>query len=106
MSFLYATRLEEIAEGRMAGVNILGHELVLVREGGTVHALDGWCPHRNGPLAQGNYCGGHLICPWHGWEFRVIDGALDFNPAVALRKYPVEVRGGEVWVEIPDAGTA
>jgi nitrite reductase/ring-hydroxylating ferredoxin subunit len=106
MAFLFAARLEELSESRITGVNVLGYELILVRENGTVHALDGWCPHRNGPLSQGNYCGGNIICPWHAWEFRVSDGSLDFNPAIALRKYPVEIRGGEVFVDIPDAGTA
>ncbi len=106
MGFVFAARLEEIPESRLAGVNVLGYELVLVREGETVHALDGWCPHRNGPLSQGNYCDGNIICPWHAWEFRVSDGTLDFNPAIALRKYPVQMREEEVWVEIPDARTA
>ena len=103
MSYLFATRLDELPEDRVTGINILGYELVLVNVEGTVHALDGWCPHRNGPLSQGNYCDGNLICPWHAWEFRVSDGSLDLSPAIALRKYPVDVREGEVFVDIPDA---
>lgn len=106
MGYLFAARLDELPEGRPAGVNILGYELVLVRENDTVHAFDGWCPHRNGPLSQGNCCDGHIICPWHAWEFRVSDGSLDFNPAIALRKYAVQIRRGEVFIEIPDARTS
>ena len=103
MSYLFAARLDELPEARVTGVNILGYELVLVNLAGTVHALDGWCPHRNGPLSQGNFCDGNIICPWHAWEFRVSDGSFDFNPAIALSKYPVEVRGDEVFVDIPNA---
>ena len=103
MPLLFATRLDELPESQATGVNIMNRELVLVKEGDTVHALDGWCPHRNGPLSQGYFCSGRLICPWHAWEFRVSDGALDFNPAIALRKYPVEIRDGEVFIDIPDA---
>lgn len=103
MAFYFAARLEELPETRVMGVNILGRELVLVRDSGGVHALDGRCPHRNGPLSQGNLCDGALICPWHAWEFRVADGSLDHSSAIALRKYAVEIREDEVFIEIPDA---
>jgi nitrite reductase/ring-hydroxylating ferredoxin subunit len=36
--------------------------------------------------------GNLLVCPWHGWEFDCVSGVCAFNPAVTLRRYPVEVR--------------
>ena len=66
---------------------------------GVLCAVQGECPHQNGPLGQGNVIDGVLVCPWHAWEFHCDGDELD--------KYPVEERGGEIFVELPDhAGTA
>jgi nitrite reductase/ring-hydroxylating ferredoxin subunit len=58
------------------------------------------CPHRNGPLGQGNLADGYIICPWHAWEFSASTGEFDFNPAIRLREFAVEIRGGAVWVAV------
>ena len=44
---------------------------------------------------------GRIVCPWHAWEFRVEDGAFDYNDQIRLRRYQVEVQDGAVLVEIP-----
>jgi nitrite reductase (NADH) small subunit len=69
--------------------------------GGRVHAFQGECPHRNGPLGQGNLADGNLICPWHGWEFSCSTGQSDVDPAVKLERFAVEVKGDEVFVDLP-----
>jgi pyruvate/2-oxoglutarate dehydrogenase complex dihydrolipoamide dehydrogenase (E3) component len=61
------------------------------------------------PLADGALCNGRLICPWHKAAFRTEDGALCEPPALdSLKRYPLELRGEEVWVDdqpLPDAHT-
>lgn len=61
-----------------AGIN----DLVLVRIGGSIHALHAVCPHAGGPLAQGTVVEGCLECPWHGSRFRLADGHVARGPAV------------------------
>ena len=40
-----------------------------------------------------------LQCPWHGWEFDLVTGEhLVTGSTARLRGYPVEVRGGAVYV--------
>jgi nitrite reductase/ring-hydroxylating ferredoxin subunit/uncharacterized membrane protein len=73
-----------------AGIN----DLVLVRLGGSIHALHAVCAHAGGPLAQGTVDSGCLECPWHASRFRLADGHVVRGPAVYDQ--PVyEVRGAE-----------
>lgn len=61
-----------------AGIN----DLVLVRLGGTMHALHAVCSHAGGPLAQGKIVDGCLECPWHGSRFWPDKGHLARGPAL------------------------
>jgi nitrite reductase/ring-hydroxylating ferredoxin subunit/uncharacterized membrane protein len=62
-----------------AGIN----DLVLVRLGGTVHALHDTCAHAGGPLSKGTVTAdGCIECPWHASRFRLADGGLRQGPSV------------------------
>lgn len=61
-----------------AGIN----DVVLVREGATVHALHAVCAHAGGPLPEGSIVDGCIECPWHGSRFRLSDGLVRRGPAV------------------------
>ena len=86
---------------------------------GDWYAYQNHCPHQGGPACEGltmakveaiiaadkTYQGErfdhdhqHIVCPWHGWEFKMEDGVLDADPTFGLRKYDVELRGDEVYV--------
>lgn len=77
--------------------------VLLVREEGCrVRAFDGICPHRGAALVQGTIESGRLICPWHGWEFQVSDGACLTNPHACLKEYAVRLEGERVLVMLPE----
>jgi len=71
-----------------------GRTVAICNIDGVLYAVQGECPHQNGPLGQGNIFDGVLMCPWHGWEFR-----CDSNE---LERYPLEVKGDDVFVDLPD----
>lgn len=98
MSWRPVLREDELAEGAMRAVEVGGRRLVLCRYKGAVHAFEDRCPHANGPLSGGNFADGRLICPWHAWEFLCESGALDCNPAVLLRRFPVRCEEGRILV--------
>ncbi|MCS7041450.1 MAG: Rieske (2Fe-2S) protein [Bryobacteraceae bacterium] len=89
----------ELPEGAMRAAEAAGVRLVLCRHRGRVHAFEDRCPHANGPLTGGNFADGRLICPWHAWEFLCETGALDFNPAIVLRRFPVRCQDGMILVD-------
>ncbi len=65
------------------------------------YAIDNACPHRGGPLSEGDLDGRVVSCPWHGWAWDVTSGANMNNPAVRIGCYPVILREGDLFVRLP-----
>ena len=84
------------------GTPLLGHAngeaIVLVRDGGAVHALGATCTHYGGPLAEGIVAGGTIRCPWHHACFDLATGTAH-GPAIApVACYDVALEGGTIRV--------
>ena len=90
----------DIAEGQALVVEVEGRTLALFNVGGTYYAIDNTCPHRGGPLGEGDVEGGIVMCPWHAWRWDVTTGRNANNPAVTVACYPVSVEPSGVFVEI------
>jgi len=93
---------DELPEGEHRRADVEGTAVLLVRQGGQVHALSNTCCHRGGPLDEGELGDGTITCPWHHSVFRLEDGSVEQGPAV----YPqpaLEVRqfGGAIEVRAP-----
>lgn len=68
---------------------------------GNVFATQAWCPHRQGPLADGIMGEGKIICPLHGFKFDLIAGSPIGNDCGALRTYAVSVsETGEILLRL------
>lgn len=68
---------------------------------GELHALNGICPHRGGPLGQGVVQGESVICPWHAWSFNLKTGEAEPPVQQRVRVYPVRVQSDDVLLELP-----
>jgi nitrite reductase/ring-hydroxylating ferredoxin subunit len=96
--FVCVTADDELWDGEMASYDVDGAEILLVRLDGEYRAYDGECPHQSTPLVEGELDGHILTCRAHEWVFDVRTGA-GLNPAkVQLRRHPVHVVDGCVWV--------
>ena len=67
---------------------------------GRVFAVDGVCPHRQGPLADGMLVGEAVVCPLHAFRFEAASGACDQANVCNVATYPVEVRSGVVHLTV------
>jgi len=94
----------EVPEGAVRSFEAGGRRLAILRAGGVLHAMDGVCPHRGGPLGEGTVEatgeGAVLTCPWHGWRFDARSGKCMNLPGGAQTRYPVREEGGDIVVEV------
>ncbi|HEX2594304.1 MAG TPA: Rieske (2Fe-2S) protein [Rhizomicrobium sp.] len=79
-----------------------GKQVLLLAPEGKVHAIANRCPHEGYPLMEGTEGPGCVLtCNWHNWKFDLETGeALVGRDPV--RVYPVELREGEVFVDLTD----
>jgi nitrite reductase/ring-hydroxylating ferredoxin subunit/uncharacterized membrane protein len=71
--------------------------VLLVRTGGQLYAIADRCTHRGGPLHEGEFADGCIVCPLHQSKFRVSDGQLLDGPATRSQQaYEVRTRYGSI----------
>ena len=92
-----------IALTEFTGATLLGHvgdeEVLLVRSGSGIFAVDAHCSHYHGPLAEGLVDGETVRCPWHHACFDLRTGAALRAPALnPVASYDVVQRQGSVFV--------
>src|SRR2546429_4796896 len=82
----------------IASVN--GHPLALFADGESIRAVDNRCPHMGFPLHRGTLEDGILTCHWHHARFDLATGGTFDQWADDLESFPVELRDGEIWVDL------
>jgi nitrite reductase (NADH) small subunit/3-phenylpropionate/trans-cinnamate dioxygenase ferredoxin subunit len=95
-----AATVGEVPPGASLTVEVEGRTLALFNVDGVYYAIDNACPHRGGPLAEGDIEGRTVICPWHAWRWDVTTGANVNNPAVKVACFPVTVESDSIFVAL------
>jgi nitrite reductase (NADH) small subunit len=91
-------KLSDLDERGRAVVTVGGTRVALVRVDGRLYALEDTCPHRGGPLSEGDLDGHLLHCPLHAWPFDVRTGACPANRNARVRIHEVRVVGEDIQV--------
>jgi nitrite reductase/ring-hydroxylating ferredoxin subunit len=63
-------------------------------------ASDNTCPHRGGPLGEGDLIGNEIVCPWHLWGFDVESGVCVGNPQIRITTHAVRRDGDRILVRL------
>ena len=113
MALLKLARVEEIPPGQVRFVRAGETAVLLANYRGRIYALSGRCPHQNNSLEGAVLWGDLVDCPYHHFQFDVRTGENYFPKNVypkdmpqleqqvrPLRAYQVEVREGDVWVDL------
>nr|WP_256471640.1 Rieske (2Fe-2S) protein [Oceanicola sp. 502str15] len=112
---------DEIPDGGVRIVEVDNLEIGVIRQAGSFYAYRNLCPHQGGPAcegvrmagvfddvdAEGNFHGQkfdeaemHIVCPWHGYEYRLEDGVNVCDHKLKLRKFDVTERDGDVFLTL------
>ena len=102
-------------------VNADGVEVGVFKLEGEFFAYENRCPHLEGPVCQGKMLpltleavaadgtsSGrvfskervNIVCPWYGFEYDIRTGEHPTDKRVRLRRIPVHVADGEVYVTV------
>jgi 3-phenylpropionate/trans-cinnamate dioxygenase ferredoxin component len=112
---LKLARVDEVPPGQSKYFPLEHGPIVLANYEGTIHAISGLCLHKLNPLDGATMWGPYIDCPYHHFQYDVRNGANHFPQNVypkdmptlgaqlkPLKTYAVEVREGEVWVNIDE----
>lgn len=90
-----------LREGAGTVVRVEEQSIALFRVEGRCYALANACPHKGGPLGEGELEGHVVTCPWHGWTWDVRTGANVRQPALKkVACFPVSIEAGGVFIDI------
>jgi nitrite reductase (NADH) small subunit len=99
--FVKMATLSELPVGMSKEVEHDGRIYALFNVDGTIHAIDGICPHQGGPLADGPLEGTLVTCPWHGWQFDVCNGKTPLGSKLKQSVYEVKLEDQDILVAVP-----
>ena len=78
-----------------------GPGIALFNVDGGYRAVEDNCPHMDAPLNDAICARGVITCMWHGWQFDLKTGVSLMSDRIAVKSYPVAVKNGEIYVEVP-----
>jgi nitrite reductase/ring-hydroxylating ferredoxin subunit len=94
------TTLDELRDGPQV-VTVDDRKFPVCDVEGDVRAYRNVCPHQYGPVVEGRIDpeNDEVICPWHGWTFRLSDG---WNPLIEerLSRVDASVEEGRVYLAV------
>jgi nitrite reductase/ring-hydroxylating ferredoxin subunit len=98
--FVKVATLKELPPGSAKAVEAGGKTVALYNLNGSVFATANTCPHRGGPLGEGELDGQVITCPWHGFQYDVKNGTCLTNAALSVPCHPVRLDGESILVQV------
>jgi nitrite reductase (NADH) small subunit len=121
MDEIFIGKISQLRNGDRKIIKTKQGEVGVFVEGGQYYAYANLCAHSGGPACEGlvmplvvdviaenkMYNGQifdetemHIVCPWHGWEYKLMDGQCVGEPRRKLKKYDIIRRNDDIFVLI------
>jgi nitrite reductase/ring-hydroxylating ferredoxin subunit len=104
--YVRVAQLADLQGAECVVVHVKEHTLAMFSRGGQIYAVDNRCPHMGFPLNRGTVKEGILTCHWHHARFDLASGGTFDQWADDVPVFPVQIRNGEVWVDLSPLGDA
>ncbi len=92
--------IKDVRDSGCLTTQVEKHTLALFAYGDEIVAVDNRCPHMGFPLKEGSVKDGILTCHWHHARFDLASGGTFDLWADDVRKFPVDLRDGQIWVDV------
>jgi nitrite reductase/ring-hydroxylating ferredoxin subunit len=95
-------RVEDVVAGELREFAITGVRWPVIATviDDEIVVTAGVCPHEDVALIDGELRGTRLVCPGHAYEFDLRTGRCQHDASLELRRYRVDIIGGEIWIEL------
>lgn len=98
--YIHAANVADVQAKGSLLVHLDKQAIALFYSNNQVYALDNRCPHMGFPLHGSTCKDGIVTCPWHYARFDLNSGGTFDSWADDVRSFPVEIRNGDVWVNV------
>ncbi|HEY9667485.1 MAG TPA: nitrite reductase (NAD(P)H) small subunit [Coleofasciculaceae cyanobacterium] len=98
--YIRAASLADVQAKGSLLVHLEKQAIALFYSDNQVYAIDNRCPHMGFPLHGSTCKDGIVTCPWHYARFDLNSGGTFDSWADDVRSFPVEIRDGDVWVNV------
>lgn len=99
--FVDVAAMTDVPVGRAKAFSVGERRIAICHTPRGFFALDNTCPHRGGPLAEGDLIGDEIVCPWHLWGFNVATGVCDGNRSIAVTTHEIRIEADRILVKVP-----
>ncbi len=96
--FFRVCRVEDIPAGAVRLVEADGTKIALCHGPAGIYALSNFCPHLTGNLGEGTLEGDVLVCPEHGWRFKIATGRCLTVRGKPAHTFPIRIDNG--WIAV------
>ena len=97
--YVQVAKSEEVKERFAISVNVNGKKIAVFRHMGELYALRDSCPHQGAPISDGYVDEGYVVCPHHGWKFKLKDGSFSHNELLKIPTFYVKENNGFVFLK-------
>ncbi len=99
--FIKVAKTSDIGAGMAKGFTVNGSKVMVANAGGRYYAVEDRCTHMGSLLSTGLLMGQIIMCPSHGAQFNIADGAPLAPPAKSpVKTYEVRVRGDDIEIKL------
>jgi len=107
VEFIEVARVNDLPVGRVKSVRVGDETIALYHTAKGYFASESRCPHRGGPLAEGDVIlakgditHDEIVCPWHLWGFNLETGLCPGNADICITMHEVKIEDDRVLVRL------
>lgn len=98
--FIEIAQTVDVPLGRVKAFSIGERRVAIYHTVNGFFASDNACPHRGGPLSEGDLIGDEIVCPWHLWGYMIDSGANTGGADACLTTHEVRIEGERILLRL------